>query len=197
MDSKILTRRSWLAMTTPLRLTDGRSSGYGCGLAIRDRGPTLVLSHGGAVSGFTAWNMMMPATRSAAVVLANMDFAATGPITEAIMRALLPAPAIPDVASATPADAARALIEQFRRGDVDRAVLSPEFATYLTPARLADARVAIDALGPTGQIDLLDQWERGGLAVASLRIQLGQTAVQALLYRRPDGTVEEFLPYWP
>jgi hypothetical protein len=126
-----------------------------------------------------------------------MDFAATGPITDAIMRALLPAPAIPEVPSATPVDAARALIEQFRRGEVDRSKLSPEFATYLTPARLADARAAVDALGPTGQVDLLDQWERGGLAVASLRIQLGQTAVQALMYRRPDGTVEEFLPYWP
>lgn len=197
MDGKVLSRPSWFAMSTPLRLTDGRSSGYGCGLGIRDRGPALVLSHGGAVSGFTAWNMMIPASRTAAVVLANMDFAATGTITDAIMRALLPAPAIPDVPSATAADAARALIEQFRRGEVDPATLSGEFATYLTPARLADARAAIEALGPTGQIDLLDQWERGGLAVASLRIQLGQTAVQALLYRRTDGTVEEFLPYWP
>jgi D-alanyl-D-alanine carboxypeptidase len=197
MTGKVVSAGSWKTLMTPLRLRDGRSSGYSCGLGVRDRGAALVLSHSGAVSGFTAWNAMIPATRSGAVVLANMDFAAIGTISEAILGALMPPGPVPAVAAGTPADVARGLLEQFRSGNVDRASLGPEYAAYLTPEMLRSAGRAIAALGATGPIEVTDQWERGGLAVASLRIQLGDTPVRALLYRRPDGTIEEFLPYWP
>jgi CubicO group peptidase (beta-lactamase class C family) len=197
MSGKVVSADSWQVMITPLRLRDGRSTGYSCGLGVRDRGPALVLSHGGAVSGFTAWNAMIPATRSGAVVLANMDFAATRTITDAILNSLMPPGSVPAVAAAAPAEVARALLEQLRNGTVDRPSLAPEYDAYLTAERVQSAGRAIAALGATGTIEVTDQWERGGLAVASLRIQLGATPVQALLYRRPDGTIEEFLPFWP
>jgi CubicO group peptidase (beta-lactamase class C family) len=197
MTGKVLAADSWKTLMTPLRLRDGRSSGYSCGLGVRDRGAALVLSHGGAVSGYTAWNAMIPATRSGGVVLANMDFAAIGTITDAILGALMPPGPVPDVAAGAPADVARGLLEQFRSGNIDRSALAPEYDAYLTPERVQSAARAISALGATGTIEVTDQWERGGLAVASLRIQLGDTAVRALLYRRSDGTIEEFLPYWP
>jgi D-alanyl-D-alanine carboxypeptidase len=197
IDGQVLPPTSWQVLTTPRRLPDGRSTGYSCGLGVRDHGSALVLSHSGAVSGYVAWNVMIPATRSAAVVLANMDFAAIGPITEALLKALLPPPPVPAVAGDSPTEAARALLTELRSGQVDRSRLAPAFDQYLTGERLADARHALAGLGPTGQIELLDQWERGGLAVSSLRMQLGSTPVNALLYRRPDGTIEEFLPFWP
>lgn len=67
MDGKVLKPASWKFMTTPRALADGRSSAYGCGQSLRDRGPVLVLTHGGGVSGFGARNAFIPATRSAVV----------------------------------------------------------------------------------------------------------------------------------
>jgi len=49
-EGKRFSADSWKALMTPLRLRDGRSSGYSCGLGVGDRGAALVLSHGGAVS---------------------------------------------------------------------------------------------------------------------------------------------------
>ena len=43
MDGKVVNAKSWKTMTTPRELKDGRSSAYGCGLQLRDRGPLLVL----------------------------------------------------------------------------------------------------------------------------------------------------------
>ena len=43
MDGKVLNAKSWKTMTTPRELKGGRSSAYGCGQQLRDRGPLLVL----------------------------------------------------------------------------------------------------------------------------------------------------------
>jgi D-alanyl-D-alanine carboxypeptidase len=198
MDGKVLSPASWRTMTTPRRLSDGRSSGYGCGLGIRDRGPALVLAHTGAVSGYNAWNVMVPATRSGAVLLANMDFAPMGELQGEILNMLLPAAGqVPVVAGPPVGDVVRSLIDQFRSGTVDRSHLAPEWNTYLTPERLASAKAAMSALGEPKDIILNDRWERGGLEVTDWLFKLGETPVEALLYRRVDGTVEEFLVYWP
>ena len=93
MDGKVVNAKSWKTMTTPRELKDGRSSAYGCGLQLRDRGPLLVLVHGGGVSGFGARNAMIPATRSAIVVMANADYSGgvLDSIQEAVLAKMMPA----------------------------------------------------------------------------------------------------------
>ena len=76
VDGKVLSDESYRTLTTAHRLPDGRSTGYGCGEGVNDRGEAVVLRHGGAVSGFVAQNTVIPVTRSAVVLLANTDFAA-------------------------------------------------------------------------------------------------------------------------
>ena len=39
LDQKLISPASYATMTTAQRLTDGRSSGYGCGEGVNDRGP--------------------------------------------------------------------------------------------------------------------------------------------------------------
>ena len=82
MDGKVLSPASLATMSTPRRLTDGRTSGYGCGQSIRDRGPALVLQHSGGVAGFGARNALVPSSRSAVAVIANADSA--GGVIDAI-----------------------------------------------------------------------------------------------------------------
>ena len=86
---RVLSPASYQVLTTPRRLADGRSTGYGCGDGIDDRGPAIVLSHGGAVSGSVAHNTVLPASRSAIVLLANSE-TGLGAINRALVAKLTP-----------------------------------------------------------------------------------------------------------
>src|SRR5438046_3036877 len=78
LDNRLLSPASFHTLSTAQRLTDGRSSGYGCGEGVNDRGQAVVLSHGGATSGFVAQNTVIPRTRSAVVLLSNSDYSRIG-----------------------------------------------------------------------------------------------------------------------
>jgi len=195
MDGKVLKPASWKTMTTPRTLTGGRSSAYGCGQAIRDREPQLVLTHGGGVSGFGARNAMIPASRSAVVVMANADWAAgvLDTIQEAVLAKLMPTADAPKVAGAPARDAALALLTQIRSGSVDRSQLAAEYNAFLTPERLKVMTQSLVDAGEIGSVEPGSISERGGLEVSSLRVMVGTTPIRTLMYRSPDGKIEEFL----
>jgi D-alanyl-D-alanine carboxypeptidase len=197
MEGRVLKPASWTTMTTPRALTGGRTSAYGCGQSIRDRGPMLVLTHGGAVSGFGARNAMIPETRSAVVVMANADWASgvLDTIQDAVLEKLLPAADAPGVAGPPAREAALALLRQIRSGAVDRSLLGAEYNAFLTPQRLSVMTKSLVDAGEIGQVDPGSLSERGGLEVSSLRVMVGTTPIRTLMYRAPDGTIEEFLFY--
>jgi len=182
-------------MTTPRELTGGRSSAYGCGQSIRDRGPMLVLTHGGGVSGFGSRNAMIPETRSAVVVIANSDWAAgvLDTIQDAVLAKLLPAADAPTVAGLSARDAALALLREIRSGTVDRSRLGAEYNAFLTPARLQAMSNSLVEAGEIGTVEPGGVSERGGLEVSTLRVTVGTTPIRTLMYRSPDGKIEEFL----
>jgi D-alanyl-D-alanine carboxypeptidase len=197
MEGKVLKPASWKTMTTPRALTGGRSSAYGCGQSIRDRGPMLVLTHGGAVSGFGARNAMIPGTRSAVVVMANADWASgvLDTIQEAVLEKLLPTADAPKVTGAPARDVALILLKQIRAGAVDRSLLGAEFNAFLTTQRLSVMSKSLVDAGEIGQADPPSISERGGLEVSSMRVMVGTTPIRTLMYRAPDGKIEEFLFY--
>jgi D-alanyl-D-alanine carboxypeptidase len=195
MEGKVLKPASWKTMTTPRELTGGRSSAYGCGQSIRDRGPMLVLTHGGGVSGFGSRNAMIPETRSAVVVMANSDWAGgvLDTIQDAVLAKLLPAADAPKIAGPPARDAAMALLREIRSGTVDRSKLGAEYDAFLTPERLkAMSKSLVDA-GEIGAVEPGGISERGGLEVSTLRVTVGTTPIRTLMYRAPDGKIEEFL----
>lgn len=195
MDGKVLAPASWKTMSTPRTLTDGRTSGYGCGQSIRDRGAALVLQHGGAVSGFGARNALIPASRSAVVVMANYDWAggALDTIESAVLAKLLPVADAPTVQGTSARDAALALLEQIRKGEVDRAQLGDEYSAFLTPSRLAVMSKSLTEAGAISDVQPGVIRERGGMEVSTLSFKAGATAATTLMYRSPDGKVQEFL----
>ena len=208
MEGRVLKPDSWNLMITPRRLSDGTSAGYGCGLGVTARAGTTVLSHGGAVSGFLANNTMVPATKSAFVVLLNDEDA--GLMSSVVRRAmddLVPtppgsvqanqpavdrAPKI-QIEGAAPADAARQLFTALQRGEIDRATLGSDFNEFLTAAKLAAAARSLAPFGAPAGIDVRSVAERGGMQVASVRLTFASGALDALMYRTPDGKVQEFL----
>ncbi|MDQ3995400.1 MAG: beta-lactamase family protein [Gemmatimonadota bacterium] len=193
VDQTLLSPASYQTLTTPRRLTDGRSSGYGCGEGVNDRGQAVTFSHGGAVSGFVAQNTIVPSTRSALVILSNSDFSPTGALHQDLLAKLLPTADVPIVRGLSALDAAKKFLSELEQGRVDRAAISPDFDAYLTPAKVAAAQRALNALGAIANVEVSSVRERGGMEVASIRFNVGATAAQGLMYRTPAGKVEEFL----
>src|SRR6185503_12971277 len=176
------------------RLTDGRSSGYGCGQSINDRGSAVTLSHGGAVSGFVAQNTIIPSTKSALVVLSNSDFSPVGELNQQLLTKLLPKTGdVPTIAGLSAVDAAKKFLSELEQGRVDRSTISADFDAYLTAPKIAAAQKALNALGPITNVRIGGVGERGGMEVATVLFNVGSTPARGLMYRTPDGKVEEFL----
>jgi D-alanyl-D-alanine carboxypeptidase len=190
---KVLNGQSYHTLTTARRLTDGRSTGYGCGDGVQDQGPAVVLTHGGAVSGFVAQNIVVPSTRSAVVTLANTDFASLDSLQQEILDKLVPHVDVPAVSGASAVVAARGFLAGLQQGRVDRSTLGDDYSAFLTPELVAAARASLGALGPITAVEVLRTAERGGMEVTSVRFKAGQQAARALMYRTPDGKIQEFL----
>jgi D-alanyl-D-alanine carboxypeptidase len=192
---KVLSPESYRTMTTPRRLADGRTTGYGCGEGVSDRGDAVVLSHSGGVSGFVAWNAIVPASRSAVVLLANSDavYHALDRLGKTIVGTLIPPGGTPSVSAAVPADAARTFLQGLQAGSVDRSTLGADFDAFLTPDMLRRAQRSLGGLGPIGNVQVTGTYERGGMEVAVLRFPVGAESARGLMYRTPDGRIQELL----
>ena len=158
-------------------------------------GPLLVLEHGGGVSGFGTRNAMVPATRSAVAVMANSDWAAgvLDTIQSAVLEKMMQVGEPLKVAGVPAKDAALDLLRQITAGNVDRAKLADEFNAFLTADRLSAWSKSLQGTGEISDVQPGPIVERGGLEVSSLRLNVGSTPIRTLMYRAPDGKVEEFL----
>ena len=186
-------------------LRDGVPTGYAGGLSVSQGGGRTVYSHGGATSGFSATNVFVPADSAAVVILSNTDQnVGSGALTRIVSPPRPNAPAPPARRSQeamkppTPKGLAAlaqsaAFFGELQRGQVDRSKLSDDYKAFLTPARLAAAAKTLAPLGDITSAELLGVNERGGMQVASVRLTVGGRAVTTLMYRRPDGVIEQYL----
>jgi D-alanyl-D-alanine carboxypeptidase len=196
MDGEILRPESYRLMTAPRKLADGRTKDYGCGLSIARVEGEVVLQHGGAVSGFLAFNAMVPRTRSAVVVLTNGEHVDPGPLARAILGLLVrdrAAPDVPGVAGPPPRDAALDFLRQMQEGKIDRDRLGEEFSAYLTDERVRDATPRLKALGDPDRVEVEGVSERGGMEVASVRFTFKTAVLRGTIYRSPDGKIQQLL----
>jgi D-alanyl-D-alanine carboxypeptidase len=194
IDGKVLKPAGMKRLTTPRTLVDGRSTEYGCGLGVRQLSGETVWSHSGAVSGFLAYNTVVPRTRSAVVLLVNTEGGSTGEVHQEILGLLMaPAINVPKIAG-PPADVvARQLFAQLQSGKLDRSKLGAELSFYYDKARLRAAAPRLRALGNPTAVKAGKPRERGGMEVTTIEFAFGERVVKAMLYRTPDGIVQEFL----
>jgi len=200
-----LTPASRKVMFTERILRDGTPTGYAGGLNVTDVGGRTVLQHGGATSGFSATNVFVPADTAAVVLLSNTDQnIGAGPLVALVSpprstTAAAPArrtqsPMTPPTPKGPGAVAMSAsFFNDLQHGKVDRALLSADYAAFLTPQRLRQAATTLAPLGEVTRAQLLGISERGGTQVARVQLTAGSRVVNTLMYRRPDGVLEEFL----
>jgi D-alanyl-D-alanine carboxypeptidase len=194
MTGKVLKPASYALMTQIRQLTDGRISWYGCGLALSYRNRRFVLSHGGAVEGFVASNLAVPSTRSAAVLLSNYSGGGPGAIFDKLVEAILPAPTvdIPAISGPPAVEAQKLLLAAYQAGKVDRALLGEEFNVFLTEAKLRTASLELKPYGEPTKADVESTNERGGMEVSVVRFTFPKGTLRGLMYRTPDGKIQQF-----
>jgi D-alanyl-D-alanine carboxypeptidase len=211
---KVLKPESFKLMTTRRRLSDGTLSSYACGLGVGERNGVTVLNHNGAVSGFYAYNLAVPSTGSALAVLINDEAGGqVGKINRLIVPSLFPpalpvkpAPVavkaaqpaaaeksgVPAIAGPVAADAAKALFLALQAGAVDRTALGEEFSWFLTDEKIQGASARLKPYGVPTAVTVTSIGERGGMEVSTAELKFAAGTLQTLMYRTPDGKVQQF-----
>ena len=216
MGGRVLKPASWELMTRPRMLANGKSSNYGCGLSVGTRDGLTVFTHGGAVSGFIARNTFVPQTKSAVVVMINDE---DGPLANALvelaLKAVLPARAanlpvttgpsgarddrgaVPHITGPEPGAQASALFKALQSGTLDRSALGDEYSAFVTDVMVRAASSALKPFGAITGVSVRPVSERGGMEVSSVGLSFGAGSLNALMYRSPDGKVQEYLLFRP
>jgi D-alanyl-D-alanine carboxypeptidase len=199
LDGRVLKPSSYRLMTTPRALKSGHTTGYGCGLNVRQIMGETVLIHGGAISGFLSVNAIVPRTRSAVILLTNTEHLPADSLHSTVLRLLLEdqkeqrTSDVPKVQGASHEGAALDFLHQMQAGNVDRDKIGEEFGLFLTDERLREAAPRLKALGEPDSVEVNGVNERGGMAVASIRFKFKTADLGGLLYRTPDGKIQQFL----
>jgi D-alanyl-D-alanine carboxypeptidase len=197
MEGRIVKPASYRLMTTPRSLKSGHNTGYGCGLNVRRIDGETILAHGGAVSGFLSVNAMVPRTKSAVILLTNTEHLPADSLHSTILNLLLEdqkkqgTPHVPKVNGPSPIEAALSFFHQMQAGQVDRAKLGEEFGLFLTDDRLKAAAPRLKALGEPDKVEVVSVSERGGMEVASIHLTFKTAELGGLLYRTPDGKIQQ------
>lgn len=197
LDRKILAPDDWMLQETPVKLTDGSSTGYGLGVSIGSANGRRFIEHSGEAVGFLSENIVYPDEKAAIVVLTNTwSSDAFISISQALARTLLPPlpPASADTADAAALGTARRVFDQLRTGALDRALLTDNANYYFTSVTLDDYRASLVPLGDpvtfvqTGRARL-----RGGFVGRSYRVTYANRALTISSYADQSGKIEQFL----
>jgi len=192
MGGKVLKPASYELMTTSRQLPDGTTTEYGCGLRTGILEKRVVLTHSGMVAGFQAWNGMVPSTQSAVIMAANTG-AGLGELPEQLFSLLLKEqPNLPKVNGPETAAAVRKLFGELQQDKIDRSRLGEAFNWFLTPKKATAAAKRLSPFGDPAKVEVLRVYERGGMEVSVTRLTFKKGRLRALMYRRPDGIIEQF-----
>lgn len=96
-DSRLISHASYVQMTTPGELADGRTLGYGYGLFLSSLAGHREIVHGGDINGFSAYKAYYPDDSLTLVVLSNTEgpLVYSGQIPRVIARRALGVPVEP------------------------------------------------------------------------------------------------------
>jgi hypothetical protein len=159
---------------------------------VRTQAGWPVVSHSGAVSGFNTWNAMVPSTRSAVIMTCNLD-GGLGALPGQIFGLLLQDPVqVPRVQGLAVTNQVQALFTQLRRGRIDRSLLGEEFNLFLTDQKVTAAAARLKPYRTLKRTEVTNTHERGGMEVTTTLLRFNNGTLRVLMYRRPNGKVEQF-----
>jgi D-alanyl-D-alanine carboxypeptidase len=194
---RVVSCTSFLHMTTPVVLPDGKSTHYGFGLGVGSVFGRPTVGHDGLVSGFTAENLTFPEDRVAIVLLANGDNFAYVPVIRQIAAVVYGVPYVARKfvpARLAPAAVARARrwLSRFLDGTPDRSKMTEDLVLSLPDYRLAQLRESGRILGaPIGfQPAGIDR--RPPLTIYYFRVRFKSGFAEYVFAANDDGKVGGF-----
>jgi D-alanyl-D-alanine carboxypeptidase len=194
IDRSLVPAEDWEAQETPVKLNDGKDSGYGLGVFIHTA-PRRAITHGGEAVGFLSANNVYPAERAAVVVLTNSwSGGAYNRIARDIARIILPA--APQDAATAQAARARTAFDQLRSGRLDRSQFTQNANYYFTPQAIADYGSSLGPLGePAGFEPGGKPVLRGGFVIQNYVVKYPGRTLNLSTFYEPgaDGRIEQFL----
>jgi CubicO group peptidase (beta-lactamase class C family) len=212
---KVLNKEYLRIMTAPRRLDDGSFSNYGCGLSIGERNGLRFYAHSGAVNGYYAVNWYVPSSRSSLVLFSNLSsYAEVESIFNRLVADFLIKPAkpgaikpeaaasetkaartqtgTPEVSGPSVAEQAARFFASLQAGRVDRSLLGEEFNWFLTDRKIEKASVSLKPFGEPVSIRVESIAERSGMEVSKTSLEFPSGSLRILMYRTPDGKVQQF-----
>ena len=195
INRSLLPADDWQVQETPVKLNNGKDTGYGLGVSIRP-GPPRAITHTGEAVGFLSANAVYPDQKAAVVVLTNSwAGGAYSRIARDIAKVILPPPP-QDAVQVAQAARARAVYDELRHGQLDRSQLTANANFYFTPQAIADFGSSLGPLGepssfePDGKPVL-----RGGFVIQGYTIKYPNKTLKLSTFYEPgaNGRIEQFL----
>ncbi|GAC1387590.1 MAG: hypothetical protein NVSMB31_00140 [Vulcanimicrobiaceae bacterium] len=180
---RVVPKNLRVLMTTPQRLPDGTSSGYGMGLMISKMYGRTVVMHNGAIDGFSAFTGTVLEPQIEITVLANTGNVDTIAIAKTLVGIVLPpAQAELHATQFRPAqneDLAvtarlKAIISEIASGTLDRTALTDSFSRYLTEDKLKAGAAYLASLGPPTLIEFAGSTSQDDMQVYSYRVSFSK-----------------------
>jgi CubicO group peptidase (beta-lactamase class C family) len=188
IDRTLLRPESYAQEFTPIKLNNGKDSGYSLGLFVGKEGDRPIIHHGGEGSGYLAENRIYPNEKLAIVVLSNsLAGSPQSDIADSIAYLILPPTGV-DARMQT-------LFEGLQHGKVDRAAFTDNFNAYLSPGTVADYAASLGPLGAPTQFKLTRTQDRGGMKFRAYRVVAGGKTLRLTVYLTKADKVEQFLVY--
>jgi D-alanyl-D-alanine carboxypeptidase len=192
INGQVLKPESYALMTSARKLSNGKMTEYGCGLSVRTQVGRSAISHNGAVSGFNAYNAMIPSTCSAVIMTCNLE-GGMGSLPGQIFSLLMKEPSnVPTIAGPAAPETVKTVFAQMQKGKINRAQFAEEFNHYLTDEKIAGAAKRLKRFGTPKKAEVLSINERGGLEVTTTRLTFSSGDLRVLMYRQPSGIIEQF-----
>jgi len=197
MNRALIPADDWAEQESPVLRTDGRTTGYGLGVANHYARERHVIDHGGEAVGFLTQNSIYPDTKDAIIVFTNADFSgATDTITEGIEKIVLDSPEPQLAGEGDRAVDVKAVYDALVSGKVDRSKFTDHLNDYFDATVLGDYRSSLTPLGPPTSIKPLRAPRlRGGFVNRNFTIQYPDKSLRLVTYAEPGahGRFEQFM----
>jgi len=191
INESVLKPASYHELERETLLAGGAGAHYGLGVSVNTVDGRRVISHGGEVSGFTAQNSVYPDQRAAVVVLTNLDATSASEQIAGKIAQLLFASTDPATESATAQ--ARKIFEGLQKGQLDRALFTPNANAYFSEQALKDFAASLGPLGAPQEFAQASQSLRGGMTLRRYRVKFPSKTLRAWTFTMPDGKLEQFM----
>ncbi len=190
LDQSLLRPASYKQLEMEVVLRNGVGTGYGLGVDVGMQGGHRMISHGGEVSGFTAYNAVFPDDSAAVVVLTNQDAApASGAIGGRVAQLLF---TTQDAQTVAKTAQARSIFEGLQKGTIDRSLFTSNANAYFSEQALQDFAASLAPLGAPSAFVQTGQSLRGGMVLRSYRVTFPGRTLRVWTYEMPDGKLEQY-----